>query len=151
MEPNEHKLGFERLYVGVSCAGLGEKRARGYGLGFQRLSDGAIEVSIGRKGGGYYGSPTKVSAWARLTPIQAHEMACAIMHLINKEFPCEGEGVKEVEKHQANLRMNLDFTVDLCSIMHNPTAVKAEILKRVEAKLNEIKLPSEETKASGSS
>lgn len=140
---NEQKLGLERIYIGVSCAGIGEKRARDYGLGFRRTEDGQIEVSIGRKGPRYYHASTLATAWVKLTPTQAHETACAIMHLTHNEFPCQGEGVQETGNHQANLRMNLDFTVDLCSILKDPKAIKAEILKKVTEKLEGIQLPSE--------
>jgi hypothetical protein len=69
------------------------------------------------------------------------------MHLIGKEFPCEGEGVLQKGNHQANLRMNLDFTVDLCSVLKNPDAVKTEILKQVTQKLNGVSILSEASNA----
>jgi len=146
MTSDEKKPEFERICISVSCAGIGEKKARNYGLGFRRTEDGQIEVSIGRKGLNYYHAPTLATAWVKLTPTQAHEMACAIMHLTHNEFPCEGEGVKQTGTHHANLRVNMDFTVDLCSMLKDPTKIREVILNQVTKKLNEIKLPTEESK-----
>lgn len=135
---------FDKVFIEVSKAGLGQKHARGAGIGFRRLEDGQIEVSIGRKTGHYWKSSNLATAWVKMNASEAHEMAHAILFLTGHELPCLGEGVKDViSKHKANLSVDIKFTVDLCSMLKNPEAIRKEIIGRLTHKLEEIKLPTE--------
>src|SRR5271155_1419402 len=102
---------FDRLFIDVNKAGLGQKHARGSGIGFRRLEDGQIEISIGRKSPNYWHSNAKATAWARLSSAEAHEMAHALMFLTGGQVPCVGEGIHETGKHKINLKVDIGFTV----------------------------------------
>jgi|SRR5665213_387091 len=129
----------ERLYISTYSTGLGEKKARGKGqIGMRKTTEGLIEFSIGRGGTGYYNHPL-VSAWATMDMSKAHELAMAILYLTGGNLPCEGEGVKLL-KHNVNLSIDIDFKVDLCTILNKKDKVKEEVLAAVEKKLNDLSI-----------
>lgn len=126
----------DSLYVSTHATGLGEKKARGKGsIGMRKQENGLIEFSIGRSASGWSGKP-HVSAWATMSPEQAHELAMAISYLTQSEFPCQGAGLK-VSNHKVNLSMNLTLGIDLCTLISKKEALKEEILKEVAEKLED--------------
>src|SRR5208282_3731407 len=114
----ENKPITEKMWVGAYSSGLGARRAAGqHNIGCQRLQVGdkeEIEISIGRTVGSYYDKKAGATAWVRLTPQKAHELAALLLHLTHEQVPCTGEGVKSKGSHHCNLRVDLEFTADLC-------------------------------------
>jgi hypothetical protein len=131
----------EKLWVNVTSSGLGEKKAKGRGsIGMRKTVEGLIEFSIGRGKSGYYwdGAPL-VTAWATMSLPKAHEMAMAILYLVGGNIPCQGEGLTLI-KHAINMSVDIDFKVDLCTLLNKKVALKAEIMAAVEKKLNDLSI-----------
>jgi len=128
----------DRLYVTASESGIG-KRAYSTGeIGAQRTDDGHMEVSIGReRSSGYYGNH-KAIAWVKLSLGKAHELSALLAHLINKEFPCKGEGVQVKGSHSCQVRLNIEVSADLCTVRDKPNELREEIVQVVHKRLNEV-------------
>jgi hypothetical protein len=84
------------------------------------------------------------SAWAKLTPAQAHELAMAILYSIGAELPCQGEGVIDKGHHKINLSVSMNFEADMCTVLNKKDDLKKEILAKVSKRLDEIGIPKEE-------
>lgn len=134
----------ERLWVNVSYTGTGDKTARGQGrVGLQPvvyLNSSHIELSLGRSSQSYYNHKSLATAWVKMTPAQAHELAMALLYMTNGEIPCHGDGIKD-GKHKTNLSFSVSFETDLCTVLSKGTDLKKEILEAVTAKLDTLDLP----------
>lgn len=139
----------ERQWVCATYAGLGDKKfARGQGsVGVRAGKNGQedyLELSIGRTNkASSWNSVNAATAWARLTPAKAHELACLLMHFAHSTWDCKGEGIKVGGKHTYGLKVDLEFTVDLCTLISNKDTIKADLMKTIENRLNEIGFPKE--------
>jgi hypothetical protein len=115
-------------------------------IGAQRIKDGQsefIEISIGRSS--HHDFNTVATSWVHLTPAKAHELACLLAHFTHADFPCQGDGIKKKGTHEYRLKVDVEFTVDLCAILNKGrAALKKEILEAVEKQLDEIQIPSKE-------
>jgi hypothetical protein len=131
----------ERLWVGAWATGIGgSKRAGGVSVEPHNTEgQSLVKLSIGRKN-------YLAKAWADLTMAQAHELACVLMHLTHSKFPCTGEGIKVEESHSVNLKVDLDFTVDLCTMVDKADLLEELMIAQVRKKLQEIRsqLPKKE-------
>lgn len=139
----------ERQWISAHCSGIGARRAHGKGsVGAQRVKDGTselIEVSIGRSTYHGYSNHTAATAWVQLTPAKAHELACLLSHLTHADFPCQGAGVQNKGSHDYKLKVDVEFTVDLCTMLSKKKdLLKKEILEAVEKQLDSMQLPSKE-------
>jgi CRISPR/Cas system CMR-associated protein Cmr1 (group 7 of RAMP superfamily) len=132
------------LRVITTASGIGNKCARGNGsVGIRKTSDTQVELSIGRsRSAGYYNRKTLSSAWAHLSMTEAHELAMALLYLSNNPIPCEGEGV-QLLKHKANMRVQIEFTTDLCSMLNKGADIKKEVLEVVAKKLDSLDITGE--------
>lgn len=131
----------DRLYVRAECTGVGQRQARGSGdVGLRMTDTGRVEISVGRSG---KWSAKVATAWAHLTKEKAHELAVALLYVVGQKHSCEGDGVK-ITGHSPNLNVTVNFTTDLCTLLHKGEQVKVEVMQALDKELNKIKLPSVE-------
>lgn len=142
----------DRMYVSAYQVGIGARKYASKGdIICQRIKSGneeMIEISVGRGHSHVYGGAPLVNAWAKLTPAKAHELAMLLTHLTHQDCLCVGEGVKASGKHDYSLKVDLEFTADLCTVLNKPKELREMILKEVNKKLDEIQIPKGESNVS---
>lgn len=125
------------IRINVSSTGVGQRKYNSKGaIGIQKIQNGPhghLEFSIGR-GSANYCTPALKAAWGLMNYAEAHQFAAAILHLIGEDMPCVGQGIKTIkEQHTINLRVNIDYGVDLCTVMADPEALKKEVIGKFTA------------------
>lgn len=140
-----------KLHIMIHSSGIGKKSNSKGVIGLQRINYSGspmIELTIGRgHGKSYYGSP-QVIAVSRLSLSEGHELAGALTHLVGAAPVCPGEGIKATD-HKRNALISYSLEFDLCTLIQNKDAIKAQVLARIskqldqDLKIPEIKEPSE--------
>lgn len=134
-----------RINITTYAAGVGFKNSRGHGniaLQIEKEVGGEkyLQVLVGRSSTSKWNPHSLSSAWVKMNWAQAHEFVAALMHVLGMPNLCQGEGL-QTTKHRMNLRFNLDFETDLCTMLNKKSALKEEILKAVAAKLDSVNIP----------